>query len=52
MESPLQTSRIERVLRVEKGVAMLEWKARVLMLVVSFAVFMEQGGPNTFNWNW
>jgi hypothetical protein len=42
---------IEHVLRMRKGSCMLEWKARLLTLLV---VFVSAAGEytNSYNWNW
>jgi hypothetical protein len=39
--------------RVEKGTLMLEWKARILTLLVAFVVVADQLGEIlSNNWNW
>jgi hypothetical protein len=52
MAMPLQTGRIEHVLARGKGAGMLEWKARILTLLITVSFVTGRLGELVNNWNW
>jgi hypothetical protein len=51
MASPLQTRKIEPFC-TEKGSSMLEWKARILVLLITVTVVTDWVSEFANNWNW